>query len=104
MSVKLLNNRIGPEQAQTLAATLTAHATLKSLCGNEGDEPTLDMGNLELCADGTIMLAPEIVANGALTQLNVRINLLGGYRNVHGCWTSDLAGVRALAAAIPACK
>ena len=104
VSAKLLYNRIGTEQAQKLATILTEHATLKSLCGNQGDNPILDMSDQELCADGAIMLAPEIVANGALTKLKIGRNLLGGYRDVHYHWTSDLTGINALAAAIPECK
>jgi hypothetical protein len=37
-SANLLMNRIGTEQAQALAKILKEHATLKSLCGNKGNE------------------------------------------------------------------
>jgi hypothetical protein len=42
-SVNLLKNEIGIEQAQALASILKLHPTLKSLCGNRGDEIELDM-------------------------------------------------------------
>ena len=74
MSANLLNNEIGVEQAQNLATILEEHASLKSLCGNKGDETVLDMGGKKMGADGAIMLAPEIVANGALTSLNISNN------------------------------
>ena len=43
MSVSLLNNGISAEQAQNLAVVLKEHTTLKSLCGNMGNEAELDM-------------------------------------------------------------
>ena len=66
VSANLLNNDIGFEQAQNLAAILKEHATLKSLCGNKGNETELDLSGKKMGVDGAIMLAPEIVANGAL--------------------------------------
>ena len=74
MSVNLLNNDIGTEQAQNLATILKEHATLRSLCGNEGNETELDMSGKKMGADGAIMLAPEIVANGALASLDLSQN------------------------------
>jgi hypothetical protein len=41
-SVNLLNNDIPMEQAKALASILEEHLTLKSLCGNSGDESKLD--------------------------------------------------------------
>ena len=76
MSVNILNNRIGAEQTQNLVVILKEHPTLKSLCGNKGDETELDMSGKNMGADGAIMLAPEIVANGALTSLNLAKNHL----------------------------
>ena len=43
-------------------------------------------------------------ANGALTSLNISANELGGYEDFEGEWISDMAGIQALAAAIPQCK
>ena len=98
VSANLLNNKIGVEQAQNLATILNDHATLKSLCGNKGDETVLDMSGKQMGADGAIMLlAPEIVANGALTSLNVSDNNLTDYGN-------DMSGIKAFAAAITECK
>ena len=78
MSVNILDNNIGTEQAQKLIVILKEHATLKSLCGNKGDETELDMSGNNMRAEGTIMLAPEIVANGSLTSLNVSKNEMLG--------------------------
>ena len=78
MWANLLNNSIGAEQAQNLATILKEHATLKSLCGNKGDETVLDMSGKQMGADGAIMLAPEIVANGALEKLLMGDNRING--------------------------
>ena len=104
MSANLLNNNIGAEQVQNLIAILKEHASLKSLCGNKGDETELDMSGKKMGADGAIMLAPEIVANGAMTSLNISDNSLGRYYDSSRGWISDISGVKALAAAIPECK
>jgi hypothetical protein len=77
LSANLLGNRIGIDQARALAAILKEHTTLKSLCGNRGDETELDMSGKEIGAEGAIMLAPEIVDNGAMTSLNLASNKLG---------------------------
>ena len=79
-SVNVLFNNIGTEQAQALANILKEHPTLKSLCGNKGNETELDMSGepyKRLGAEGAIMLAPEIIDNGAMTSLNVSNNSLG---------------------------
>ena len=70
-SVNLLQNGIGAERAQHLATIVTGHAPFTSLCGNKGNETALDMSGENLGADGAIMLAPEIVANEALTSLRM---------------------------------
>jgi hypothetical protein len=75
-SMNLLQNHIGTDQAKTLASILKGHPTLKSLCGNMGDETELDMSGKEMGADDAIMLAAEIVGNGALTSLNLASNNL----------------------------
>ena len=67
--MNILNNNIGAEQARKLVAILKEHATLKSLCGNTGDEMELDMSGKKMGAEGTIMLASEIVANGVLETI-----------------------------------
>ena len=92
MTANLLNNRIGVEQAQKLVAVLKEHPTLKSLCGNKGDETELDMSGKEIGADGAIMLVPEIVTNGALTSLNLAGNRLFA------------EGAKHVAAALPECR
>jgi Ran GTPase-activating protein (RanGAP) involved in mRNA processing and transport len=78
-SVNLLKNGIPMEQAKVLANILKEHPTLKSLCGNNGNETELDMSGKEIGAIGAIILAPEIAGNGALTSLNLAKNDIGGY-------------------------
>ena len=107
MSANLLNNRTGIKQAQNLATILKDHPTLESLCGNKGDETDLDMSGKKMGTDGAIMLAPEIIANGAMTSLNISNNSLGGHYEGYGReikWISDMTGIKALAAVIPECK
>jgi hypothetical protein len=70
---------MGTVQAKALASILKEQPTLKSLCGNRGDETDLNMsGKMEGAADA-IMLVPEIIDNGALSSLNLASNNLGGY-------------------------
>jgi hypothetical protein len=66
-SVNLLKNDIDIGQASALVSILKEHPTLKSLCGNTGDETELDMRGKEMSVDGAMsMLALEIINNGAL--------------------------------------
>ena len=109
MSVNLINNDIRAEQAHHLATILQQHETLRSLCGNRGNETRLDLSGRKLGADGAIMLAPELVANGVITSLNVSNNSLGGHYEPcsdEGAdkWIPVMSGVKALAAAIPECR
>ncbi len=92
-SANLLNNKIGGEQAQNLATILKEHASLKSLCGNKGDETVLDMSSKNLGADGAIMLAPEIVANRALTSINLLYNSIDkeGVEVITAAWEANKA-------------
>jgi hypothetical protein len=66
--VNLLKNGIPMKQAKALASILKEHPTLKSLCGNIGEETELDMSGKEIGAAGAIMLAPEIAGNGAILK------------------------------------
>jgi hypothetical protein len=75
--VNLLKNGIRTEQARVLANILKEHPTLKSLCGNSGEETELDMRGKKIGAEGAIMLAPEIAGNGALSIANVMGNNIG---------------------------
>jgi hypothetical protein len=70
-SVNLLKNHLAMEQTKALAnmLMLKEHPTLKSLCGNSGEETELDMSGKKLGLEGAIMLAPEIAGNGTLTKL-----------------------------------
>jgi hypothetical protein len=89
--VNLLKNKICVEQAKALASILKEHPTLKSLCGNSGEETELDMSGKGLDAGATIMLTPEIVDNGAMTSLNLASNSLG------------VEGAKIIAAFLPKC-
>jgi hypothetical protein len=68
-SVNLLKNGIGIDQAQALTNMLKGHPTLKSLCGNTGDETELDMSGKMSGAEDAIILATEIADNRALLTL-----------------------------------
>jgi hypothetical protein len=68
-SVNLLKNEMGTDQAKALVSILKEHPTLKSLCGNKGDETELDMSGKMKGAADAIMLVPEIIDNGALSVL-----------------------------------
>jgi hypothetical protein len=74
--VNLLKNGIGVEQARALVIILKEHPTLKSLCGNNGDETELDMSGKMNGAEDAIMLAAEIIDNGAISSLNLAKNSL----------------------------
>jgi hypothetical protein len=81
-SVNVLFNDIGTEKVQALVNILKEHPALKSLCGNKGNETELDMSGKpgkRMGAEGAIMLAPEIIDNGALSSLNLSSNWLTGY-------------------------
>jgi hypothetical protein len=86
LSVNLLKNGIGVKQAQALASILKEHPTLKSLCGNKGDETELDMSGKMKGAGDAIMLAAEIIDKRAffrsLTSLDISDNKLaqGAYK------------------------
>jgi hypothetical protein len=67
-SVNLLKNDIGVAQAKNLVSILKEHRTLKSLCGNKGNETELNMsGKMDGTGDAT-MLVPEIIDNGAMSK------------------------------------
>jgi hypothetical protein len=74
LSVNLLKNRIGSDKAQALVSILKEHPTLKSLCGNMGDETELDMSGKMNGAGDAVMLAAEVIDNVALLQLNIADN------------------------------
>jgi hypothetical protein len=74
LSVNLLENSIYTNQAEALVSMINEHPTLKSLCGNRGNETELDMSGKDMGASGAIMLAAEIVGNKALTKLDISNN------------------------------
>jgi hypothetical protein len=73
-SANLLENGIPMEQAKALASILKEHPTLKSLCGNSGEEMEVDMSGKMNGAEDATMLAAEIIGNGALMSLNLSSN------------------------------
>jgi Ran GTPase-activating protein (RanGAP) involved in mRNA processing and transport len=77
-SVNLLQNDIDVAQAEDLVSILKEHPTLKSLCGNKGDETELDMSGKMSGAGDATMLAGEVVDNEAMTRLNLSNNDIGG--------------------------
>jgi Ran GTPase-activating protein (RanGAP) involved in mRNA processing and transport len=79
LSLDLLKNDVRVEQARALVIILKEHSTLKSLCGNNGDETELDMSGKMKGAGDAIMLAPEIMDNGALSSLNISDNAICGW-------------------------
>jgi hypothetical protein len=81
------HNSIGIEQAQHLATLLKEHPTLKSLCGNTGDETELDMSGKKMGASDVTMLIPEIIGNMSLLRLSLADNSLGGL--LPDGWTYD---------------
>jgi hypothetical protein len=74
LSVNLLKNRISIGQAKDLVNILKEHPTLKSLCGLKGNETELNMSGKMDGAGDAIMLAAEIIGNGALMSLDVSSN------------------------------
>jgi hypothetical protein len=92
-SVNLLKNDISVAQAEDLVSILKEHPTLKSLCGNSGDETELDMsGKLNGAADA-IMIVAEIIDNGALIKLDISSNGIGAEQEEnlqHICMTSGI--------------
>jgi hypothetical protein len=87
-SVNLIKNGIGIDQAQALTHMLKGHPTLKSLCGNTGDETELNMSGKMSGAEDAILLAAEVVDNGALSVLNLAENNLGELA-LPGGWAED---------------
>jgi hypothetical protein len=130
-SVNLLKNEIGIEQAQRLVSILKAHPTLKSLCGNKGNETELDMsgkmnlGDEAYGAEDAIMLVAEIVGNGALLKLGIsendiraeggkvlaealqdnqvitELNIANNSLGMDTCYDFEISGVASLADVIP---
>jgi hypothetical protein len=106
-SLNLLKNYIGIDQAKDLVGILKEHPTLKTLCGNKGNETELNMSGKMLGAGDAIMLVPDIIDNGALTALDLSMNRLGGtfeyYRDDgsgFGDFTATPEGPKAIADAI----
>jgi hypothetical protein len=75
-SVNLLLNDIGIDQAKDLVGILKEHPTLKTLCGNTGNETELDRSGKMRGAGDAIMLVPDIIDNGAMTTLILKDNRL----------------------------
>jgi hypothetical protein len=88
----LLNTGLGKKIVQNLATILEEHPTLKSLCGNKGDETELDMSaklvedpsswrrfaiNQNLSESGAVLLGPELTANTAIVTVDLTGNAIG---------------------------
>jgi hypothetical protein len=73
-SVNVLGNSIGVEHAQELITILQAKEKLITLCGFSGDETELDLSNKNLSAGCAVLVANEIINNGALSSLNLASN------------------------------
>jgi hypothetical protein len=76
-SVNLLLNEIGINQAKDLVIILKEHPTLKTLCGNTGNETELDMSGEMSGTCDAIMLVPDIIDNGAISQFTFSGDALG---------------------------
>jgi hypothetical protein len=107
LSVNLLLNDIGIDQAKDLVGVLNQHPTLKTLCGNSGNETDLDMSGKMRGAGDAIMLVPDIIDNGAMTMLDVSKNRLGGFStgynsdgSGYGLFTATPEGPKVIADAI----
>jgi hypothetical protein len=83
-TVNLVNNSIGIEQAQHFVTLLKEHPTLKSLCGNTGDETELDMSGKKMGSSDVTMLCPKIIGNMSLLCLSLADNSLG-FAPFDGC-------------------
>jgi hypothetical protein len=69
---------------------------LMTLCGLRGEETELDLSGKKLGPGCAILLAPEMEANGALYQLDISNNQIGGRSAPDGegwgLWDSDFEG------------
>jgi hypothetical protein len=88
----VLKNGIDADQANALVSILKEHPTLKSLCGNKGDETELDMSGKMYGAGDAIMLVPELIDNGALTSLDLSSNSLGQPSDLPEGWSEPNPG------------
>ena len=102
-------NYVDAKQANSLVGILKAHPTLKSLCGNKGNETELNMSGKMSGAHDAIMLAPEIVVNGALETITFGDNQTVNMKTV--MIEADFSGKRLeasgaimLAAFLPKCQ
>jgi hypothetical protein len=75
-SVNVLGNSIGVEHAQELITILQAKEKLITLCGFSGDETELDLSNKNWSAGCAVLVANEIIDNGALSVLSFKNNRL----------------------------
>jgi hypothetical protein len=81
--VSLLQTKRSGIMDEALASMLKEHPTLKSLCGNKGDETELDMSSKGMDDGDAIMLIAEIVDNGALIKLDISNNHIRSRREQH---------------------
>jgi hypothetical protein len=93
-SINLLKNDISMEQAKALVIILKEHPTLKSLCGNMGNETELVMSGKMDGARDAVMLAAEVIDNRALTSLDIsnQVNRWGEHSGIGAEGAKYLAG------------
>ena len=104
VSVNMMGNKISKEQFSKLQEMMQAHPALVSLCGIADEATEANLSGLGMDADDAAILTDELPAKGALTNLNISTNSLGGYLDANYNWIFDISGVTALAAAIPECR
>ena len=100
------DNQIPIENMNKIIAIVEAKPAMKVLCAVPFRDKTiteLDVSGQSLGVEGALVISRYLENNGALTNLNMSKNALGGHYD-NGKWISDMTGIKALAAAFPECK
>jgi hypothetical protein len=86
LSVNLLKNKIGIEQAQELVKIMQSNEKLITLCGLSKEETKLDFSGQKLDAGDAVLIANDISDMGALTTLDISMNELtrGAFKSGYG--------------------
>lgn len=74
VTVNIMCNHIGIEQANEFIKIMESHSNLKTLCGFSGDETLLDLSNKNLGAGCGVLVANEVKNNRELMILDIREN------------------------------
>jgi Ran GTPase-activating protein (RanGAP) involved in mRNA processing and transport len=107
VSVDFSGNKIGTVQARNLVAALSQHPTVKSMCGNLGNEIELNMESKKIDLADAILLAPEIIRNENLERVVVSKKMKMETALTEANFTQgaiDIAALVVLAAFIPKCQ